>query len=345
MFNIHTGVRLEPTTGSSAMTLRSSSPVSLWPVWWRVVLTSSACVLSTAAAWVIRPECPNQWPPWTRLTAPAWEVQLNSMCDRRLPLYRVFHFYMIMMTMYLLTGTSAPWTGQIIVTEEEPAGRRWTCSPWNPATWLLCYLILYIFWPTEGIVPGRPLELQVTEATKNYVVLSWKPPGEKGLEGVRYYVEKVNYVLTVKSELNSLNYSFLLFGSVCVTMTADGWILVSLFVSVCRAQTAGRGWTRRSQSSPLALRCSIWPRGSPTASVSGAATLPGSVNPPTRPRSPQLATSLVRKRTYTINNVFLSLNKQKSNEKTNFAGKCTFNQWSMSQPLTRRRWGLVSFLV
>ncbi|KAL6097690.1 myom1 [Pungitius sinensis] len=60
-------------------------------------------------------------------------------------------------------GTSAPWTGQIIVTEEEPA---------------------------EGIVPGRPLDLQVTEATKNYVVLSWNPPGEKGLEGVMYYVEK-----------------------------------------------------------------------------------------------------------------------------------------------------------
>ncbi|XP_028288722.1 M-protein, striated muscle isoform X2 [Parambassis ranga] len=62
-----------------------------------------------------------------------------------------------------MRGTSAPWTGQIIVTEEEPA---------------------------EGIVPGRPQELQVTEATKNYVVLSWKPPGEKGLEGVMYYVEK-----------------------------------------------------------------------------------------------------------------------------------------------------------
>ncbi|KAG7231160.1 hypothetical protein INR49_011991 [Caranx melampygus] len=62
-----------------------------------------------------------------------------------------------------MRGTSAPWTGQIIVTEEEPA---------------------------EGIVPGRPRELEVTEATKNYVVLSWKPPGEKGLEGVMYYVEK-----------------------------------------------------------------------------------------------------------------------------------------------------------
>ncbi|KAF7669977.1 hypothetical protein LDENG_00105610 [Lucifuga dentata] len=62
-----------------------------------------------------------------------------------------------------MRGTSAPWTGQIIVTEEEPA---------------------------EGIVPGRPLNLEVTEATKNYVVLSWKPPGDKGLEGVMYYVEK-----------------------------------------------------------------------------------------------------------------------------------------------------------
>ncbi|KAM4534315.1 myomesin-1 isoform 3-T3 [Odontesthes bonariensis] len=81
-----------------------------------------------------------------------------------------------------MRGTSAPWTGQIIVTEEEPA---------------------------EGVVPGRPLELQVTEATKNYVVLSWKPPGEKGLEGVMYYVEKcvsgtdswqrVNTELPVKS--------------------------------------------------------------------------------------------------------------------------------------------------
>ncbi|XP_067835767.1 myomesin-1-like isoform X2 [Heptranchias perlo] len=59
--------------------------------------------------------------------------------------------------------TSAPWTGQIIVTEEEPA---------------------------EGVVPGQPTELTVTEATKNYVVLSWKPPGQRGHEGVMYYVEK-----------------------------------------------------------------------------------------------------------------------------------------------------------
>ncbi|XP_026868907.2 M-protein, striated muscle isoform X3 [Electrophorus electricus] len=61
-------------------------------------------------------------------------------------------------------GASAPWTGQIIVTEEEPVGK--------------------------GVVPGKPCELMVTEATKNYVVLSWQPPSEKGHEGVMYYVEK-----------------------------------------------------------------------------------------------------------------------------------------------------------
>nr|XP_056710279.1 myomesin-1 isoform X2 [Euleptes europaea] len=63
----------------------------------------------------------------------------------------------------LRSHPSAPWTGQIIVTEEEP---------------------------TEGIVPGPPSDLHVTEATKNYVVLSWKPPCERGHEGVMYFVEK-----------------------------------------------------------------------------------------------------------------------------------------------------------
>ncbi|NXI48364.1 MYOM1 protein, partial [Galbula dea] len=63
----------------------------------------------------------------------------------------------------LRSHPSAPWTGQIIVTEEEPA---------------------------EGVVPGPPTDLQVIEATKNYVVLSWKPPGQRGHEGVMYFVEK-----------------------------------------------------------------------------------------------------------------------------------------------------------
>ncbi|NXN96316.1 MYOM1 protein, partial [Rhinopomastus cyanomelas] len=63
----------------------------------------------------------------------------------------------------LRSHPSAPWTGQIIVTEEEPA---------------------------EGVVPGPPTDLRVIEATKNYVVLSWKPPGQRGHEGIMYFVEK-----------------------------------------------------------------------------------------------------------------------------------------------------------
>ncbi|KAL0200859.1 hypothetical protein M9458_004046, partial [Cirrhinus mrigala] len=41
-----------------------------------------------------------------------------------------------------------------------------------------------------GVVPGPPTDLAVTEATKSYVVLSWKPPVQRGHEGVMYYVEK-----------------------------------------------------------------------------------------------------------------------------------------------------------
>ncbi|XP_037662274.1 myomesin-1 isoform X2 [Choloepus didactylus] len=82
----------------------------------------------------------------------------------------------------LKSRPSAPWTGQIIVTEEEPS---------------------------EGIVPGPPTDLSVTEATRNYVVLSWKPPRQRGHEGIMYFVEKcdagtenwqrVNTELPVKS--------------------------------------------------------------------------------------------------------------------------------------------------
>uniref|UniRef100_A0A671QW84 M-protein, striated muscle-like n=1 Tax=Sinocyclocheilus anshuiensis TaxID=1608454 RepID=A0A671QW84_9TELE len=51
-------------------------------------------------------------------------------------------------------------------------------------------LTLHLSGGKKGVVPGRPCDLSVIEATKNYVVLSWKPPGEKGHEGVMYYVEK-----------------------------------------------------------------------------------------------------------------------------------------------------------
>uniref|UniRef100_A0A674BWC5 Myomesin 1a (skelemin) n=1 Tax=Salmo trutta TaxID=8032 RepID=A0A674BWC5_SALTR len=41
-----------------------------------------------------------------------------------------------------------------------------------------------------GVVPGEPTDLVVTEATKNYVVLAWTPPTQRGHEGVVYLVEK-----------------------------------------------------------------------------------------------------------------------------------------------------------
>uniref|UniRef100_I3JRU6 Myomesin 1a (skelemin) n=1 Tax=Oreochromis niloticus TaxID=8128 RepID=I3JRU6_ORENI len=60
-------------------------------------------------------------------------------------------------------GPSAPWTGMIKFTEEDP---------------------------TVGVVPGEPTDVVVTEATKSYVVLAWKPPAQRGHEGVMYYIEK-----------------------------------------------------------------------------------------------------------------------------------------------------------
>ncbi|TRY92346.1 hypothetical protein DNTS_013310 [Danionella cerebrum] len=63
----------------------------------------------------------------------------------------------------LRAGPSAPWTGMIKFTEEDP---------------------------TVGVIPGQPTDLAVTEATKSYVVLSWKPPVQRGHEGVMYYIEK-----------------------------------------------------------------------------------------------------------------------------------------------------------
>ncbi|XP_026851957.2 myomesin 1a (skelemin) [Electrophorus electricus] len=63
----------------------------------------------------------------------------------------------------LRAGPSAPWTGMIKFTEEDP---------------------------TVGVVPGPPSDLAVAEATKSYVVLGWNPPVQRGHEGVVYYVEK-----------------------------------------------------------------------------------------------------------------------------------------------------------
>lgn len=46
--------------------------------------------------------------------------------------------------------------------------------------------------PKVGIVPGEPTDVVVTEATKSYVVLAWKPPVQRGHEGVMYFIEKVS---------------------------------------------------------------------------------------------------------------------------------------------------------
>ncbi|KAM3842261.1 myomesin 1a (skelemin) [Diretmus argenteus] len=63
----------------------------------------------------------------------------------------------------LRAGPLAPWTGMIKFTEEDP---------------------------TVGVVPGEASDVAVTEATKSYVVLGWKPPMQRGHEGVMYYIEK-----------------------------------------------------------------------------------------------------------------------------------------------------------
>ncbi|MED6232057.1 hypothetical protein ATANTOWER_019605, partial [Ataeniobius toweri] len=63
----------------------------------------------------------------------------------------------------LRAGPLAPWTGVIKFTEEET---------------------------TVGVIPGEPTDVVVTEATKSYVVLAWKPPEQRGHEGVMYYIEK-----------------------------------------------------------------------------------------------------------------------------------------------------------
>lgn len=64
-----------------------------------------------------------------------------------------------------------------------------------------------------GVVPGPPTDLAVTEATKSYMVLSWKPPIQRGHEGVMYYVEKV------RQNVNSIKY--LIFPCVFNTFETD----------------------------------------------------------------------------------------------------------------------------
>uniref|UniRef100_A0A5G2RCH7 Myomesin-1 n=1 Tax=Sus scrofa TaxID=9823 RepID=A0A5G2RCH7_PIG len=88
----------------------------------------------------------------------------------------------------------------------DPAEKARLRSPLSTLDWTI---IVTEEEPTEGIVPGPPTDLSVIEATQSYVVLSWKPPKQRGHEGILYFIEKcdagaenwqrVNTELPVKS--------------------------------------------------------------------------------------------------------------------------------------------------
>lgn len=71
----------------------------------------------------------------------------------------------------------------------EPGREEHCGSPVFQAPLNMCLTLPCCF--SEGVIPGPPTDLSVTEATRSYVVLSWKPPGQRGHEGIMYFVEKV----------------------------------------------------------------------------------------------------------------------------------------------------------
>lgn len=96
-----------------------------------------------------------------------------------------------------------------------------------------------------GVIPGEPTDVVVTEATKSYVVLAWKPPVQRGHEGVMYYIEKVrrdaiiyrNTLYTVSMKLHrSSSLTAVLLS--CVSLTCHS---LSVDLSVFQEQTPGRG--------------------------------------------------------------------------------------------------------
>uniref|UniRef100_A0A8D3C8J4 Myomesin 1a (skelemin) n=1 Tax=Scophthalmus maximus TaxID=52904 RepID=A0A8D3C8J4_SCOMX len=64
-------------------------------------------------------------------------------------------------------------------------GKRQICWPLSSLDW-----DNQVYRGGSGVVPGEPSDVAVTEATKSYVVLAWKPPVQRGHEGVMYYIEK-----------------------------------------------------------------------------------------------------------------------------------------------------------
>lgn len=150
-------------------------------------------------------------------------------------------------------GPSAPWTGMIKFTEEDPTGiKKISCC--FVLSFVLVFTVLYCSFsvlkqifpslnslyeclhcpppPAVGIVPGEPTDVVVTEATKSYVVLAWKPPVQRGHEGVMYYIEKVVIIAFLKRSLPRTLRTW----SDDVMMRSCAGVDVSAF----QGQTAGR---------------------------------------------------------------------------------------------------------
>lgn len=116
------GVRWARTTGLSAMTSQWSTPASLSQVWWRGVPTSSGCGPWTRPESAIHPVSLRLWSPWIPQTEPASEVRATSEPCGTLQQSQQLHFFNVFFPPPPTAGPSAPWTGMIKFTEEEPAG-------------------------------------------------------------------------------------------------------------------------------------------------------------------------------------------------------------------------------
>lgn len=56
----------------------------------------------------------------------------------------------------------------------------------------MCYVFLYHSSNSEDVkVPSPPRNVQASDITEDYVVLSWDEPDPRGKEPIKYYVEKV----------------------------------------------------------------------------------------------------------------------------------------------------------
>lgn len=49
----------------------------------------------------------------------------------------------------------------------------------------------FFFFTGDVQIPGPPTNVQASEVSRNYVVLSWDPPSPRGKEPLMYFIEKV----------------------------------------------------------------------------------------------------------------------------------------------------------